>query len=249
MVFLTFIGFLSFNSAKLWGNDFLLAQVWANEHPTSMRAQTFAAEQWIETGDLDKAINHFKAIQKFHPDEISAHTSLLLLQCSQGYPISKSQLNVLEKLHATGKFSNNVLQHLTYIRKNMATICPSINAQHLKRFIAMLLSNPNYHQFPEIKHYIVYEKGLLGMQLRELDYAMQGLDQAYQIRPDPEIAIQQASILASAGLYDHALRYLNLARDTQISDWKKFINNNDDRINTLEQKIRIDQKFLPEKSP
>ena len=88
--------------------------------------------------------------------------------------------------------------------------CQRLNYQDLQQCMDALLANPRYY---------LARKNLYALQARLyateglLNPAMETMDKAFAIEPTADFALLQMKWLASAGLFDDALRYVQKARE------------------------------------
>ena len=236
-------GFLSYQSSFIWGNAPLLANVWAEENPTSIRAQQYAAGFWVHMGDYEKALDHYYTVLEYHPDSVGVMCQVVAVKCHMNQ-LDRSDLDKLIQLARTGQYITTTLDCINRLPTSYEeeTTCPAVTGDTVDELLGALLENPHYAGYSGTRRQIYYAKGLIGIHRHDLNFTMKNLDKAFQAKPSVEIAMMQAKFLASAGLYDDALKYLRIAQNTafkkSIKDRvKEWLLPREDNMDKLEQAI------------
>ena len=244
--------FLSYQSSIIWGDRALLTKVWVEENPTSLRAQQSAAIFWRELGDNDKTLEHLQLGIKYNQDSVGMKCQITMLKCEMN-DLSNEEFNELVEIARVGEFNAITLDCIDRLQKLFKEeICPVLTFESYNTLMEALLENPVYN-YPRSLQEIYYLKGVIGGQRRDLNEAMENLDKAYQATPNVDIALAQTTLLASAGLYDDALDYVQIARNgayktNLVSYVKYWLLPFDDKIDKVEQAILQIKKTATEKN-
>ena len=239
--------FLGYQSSIVWGNRGLLTNIWVEENSTSLRAQNLSAAFWEDMGENEKALEHLELAFKQNPGAVGIKCQIVQKKCDMNQ-LSSEEFDELAQLAVTGKHdfvTMNCIGELQKLYDHDA--CPVLNLQRLNTLLDALLSNPKYHNWAKSRQEIYYFKGIIGIKRRDLNEAVSNLEKAYQVVPDVNIALTQATLLASAGLYEDALHYVQIARHgaykkTIMQRVKHWLLPVDDRIDSIEQIIMQGKK-------
>lgn len=228
-LFITIATLMTWQSSQVWGDHARLANVWAAESPTSVRAQQTAADYWFRQGDLQKTRHCLETGLAHHPERLLIHLQLLMLDCLQGKTINQRMAMSLAAAEKTAYDAANfkTLQILQrYVRERR---CPELTYEQLIAVNKALLINPTYTEHGDGLSQIHFELARLHAARRNLNLAIKHMDNAYAAAPSPDIALNQAALLLSAGLPDAAMEYIEKARRAdagtklKLHDKKRFI--------------------------
>ncbi len=214
VLYLSILAAVSFNEARLWGDPVRQAYTWAQEKPESLRAQERLANVWQVLGEHKKAATLYQAMANRHPLDAGAYLAWLSLGCYDDTVALPNKQTLLARIeHAV--YSNAPIASLDVIvTTKEKRSCPRINDQYVFEIINALRGNPAYK--PHLTN-LGFLAGRLHATNGNLDGAIKSLDMAYAAQPRVDIAFMQAGLLATAGLYDDALRYLERARQAASS--------------------------------
>lgn len=209
VLYLPILAIITFNESRLWGDPVTQAYTWAQEKPHSLRAQERLASVWHALGERQKAAELYKSIADHHPKDAGGYLGWLSLGCYDEEVALPDRQAVLDRL-GRAAFSNAPIASLDVIvTAKEKKGCARIDNAYLVEIIDTLLANPAYE--PHLVN-LNFLAGRLYAVMGELDKAIGALDRAYAGSPRVDIALTQAGLLATAGLYDDALRYLDRAR-------------------------------------
>lgn len=214
VLYLSILAAVSFNEIRLWGDPIRQAYTWAQEKPESRRAQERLASVWQALGEYERAAAVYHGIAENHPLDVGAYLAWLSLGCFDD-AVSLPDRNTLFARLRKASFSNAPIASLDFIVTNKEKKgCARVNDEHVFEIINALEANPAYK--PHLMN-LGFLAGRLHATNGNLDGAIKSLDVAYAAQPRVDIAFMQAGLLATAGLYDDALRYLERARQAASS--------------------------------
>lgn len=199
-------------STRTWGDTGLLFYSWAVEHPTSLRAQRNYSAYLERAGLPDHAIKVLDEAYKVHPYDVSLLLAKLNIQCDQQLD---EMLGVDEIIDASGgaRFTDGVLFHIEKLTdKVIAGQCSNYNEDKLHRLFDYLENLPLLAEKWRYAARLYYLHANLYIHQRNLSGAMAKLEQVYQFQPTVDVALKQAVLLGSAGLYEQALERVQAAR-------------------------------------
>jgi len=210
VIMLGLIVTITWNESLLWANPYRQAITWAAERPLSSRAQEYLAGVWIVEKKDDEALKVFKRMIELHPRDASGYMHWMRLTCTDRdlpMPNMRTVVDTL-KISAYSTVPVGRMEEIVMLREKNQ--CQRLNYQELQQCMDALLANPRYY---------LARKNLYALQARLyataglLNPAMETMDKAYAIEPTADFALLQMKWLASAGLYDDALRYVQKARE------------------------------------
>jgi len=217
------LSWLCFSNAQVWGSPVLLTHIWAEEHKTSKRAINDMVRLYLIAGRKEEARSYMHRIGEIYPDLVSVK---LFEMYSFGCRESESSI-IDENFVEVTKSAEFDLGAISAIQQLNSKIingkCPALSDKLYIEIANSLANNPNF-----VGHRkgvsILYESiARVYFKKRHLNETMEYLDKAYEAYPRYVIALDQALILSSAGLYDDAERYVKLARETVPSNKMRLI--------------------------
>lgn len=209
VLYLSILAAVSFNEARLWGDPVRQAYTWAQEKPESLRAQERLANVWQVLGEHKKAAAVYQAMANHHPSDAGAYLGWLSLGCYDDAVSLPDQQMLLARVKRA-IYSHAPIASLDFIvTAKEKKSCIRVNDQYVFKIIDTLRANPAYK--PHLAN-LGFLAGRLYAVNGNLDGAIKALDTAYAAQPRVDIAYIQAGWLASAGLRNEALRYLEQAR-------------------------------------
>lgn len=228
---------VTWQSTQLWGNPLMLAEVWANEHPRSTRAQQLSANYWSQLGEYDKAEDQLRKMLVADPRNSAAKVEKVLLNCQRGADIKRLNFSeILDGLkYSTWDTATPVAIH-DIMDLHVKGGCRGVTYTHILRMIDVLTANRSFQLNSKIMAHLYYIKGRIHALHKEREKAVHALRQAYILDPNVDLALTEAGILISAGQFDDALtavakastadRYtpLNLKlRRAELQQWENHI--------------------------
>ena len=222
----------------LWGQPFIASQLWAREHPASIRTMNFLAESYLASGNIAKARQVLEQAAHAHPIEIGLALNAMVLTCrdetiSQDAAASKIQALYRGVLNnaPTSKYSASASGALLLLQDliNQGK-CQSFERAHLHKILALLMTNPSYTASGRQLNYLHNLWAGLYRDERNLNDALKHLQAAWAAESDIGTAVLIVSALISAGLRDEAQAFLKEAQQNPPAnpvlrrEWRKIIN-------------------------
>lgn len=209
VLYLSIFAAITFNEARLWGDPVRQAYTWAKEKPYSIRAQERLAGIWQALKEYQKAAAIYREMGKKFSRDVGSYVAWLSIGCYDSSIELPNQQTLLQNLK-NARFSNAPVASLDVIvTAKEKGECTRISDAHVLELIDALVQNPKYAAHLDNLSLLA---GRLYANMGYLDNAIKALDRAYMKSPRVDIAFFQADLLASAGLYDDALRYVEKAR-------------------------------------
>jgi protein O-mannosyl-transferase len=209
LAWIAMLALISGLQAQTWGNQKLLANIWAAEHPASLRANQQITSYYFDAGQYQKAFDLQIAAQQAGLPEVDYPLSALLIKCLRPEVASTGNLitavtNSLPK----SPYSNSSMQYIQLLRNEVlsGTCADTLNQSDwlllTDAFIGNAVLQPLTEPFLRNERASLYAKKL------DLNLTMQELQRAYEIAPSIELSQKIAEVLLSAGLVDDAEKWL-----------------------------------------
>jgi len=213
LLLLIFSGLLSYQSAKAWGNTVDLAAVWAYEHPDSLRAQRVYGQILGKLKQYDAAIKVLETTYRKYPEDIGLPIAMLEYACAGGFPPQYSVKDIVERVE-DAKFNGGLGVFIQdFIDTTVNNNCNAVSRHDIHKLLTAMESVPGMKGTAMAQLLLLHSN--IYVQERQLSPAIELLDKALMHRKASIIPIKQAKLLASAGLYDEALKYLQIAREIE----------------------------------
>lgn len=226
--------------ATHWGKPNQLFLLWAQESPTSARAQVGAAQALIEAGQPKLALNHLRSVNN-RLDE-SLFVALQYTFYLERFDLLKPQhIEALKTAVATRAINSDSLAGL----RRLAEYAASGKSQRLSiadmhTILAAFETNPHYTHSRHAKRLTAYLQGLLFLKQSKSAQALMKFRLSLQRHTDVERGMQQVALLASHGYFSQALMHLAdaekvLARqpDRSLKQKRAFYEQEIERIRRL----------------
>ena len=215
MVLVLFIGmecFLTWQSAAPWGNEDRLMQTTLVEHPSSLRAQQYVANQYIARGQYQEALAAQERLATIYPEHTSTRLSILNLSCLLDVATPR-QVNETLSFLEHSKFDTQIAGFLGPLISNVtARSCNVLGFAEIDALFDSLLRNSTMARIAGARGAAHYFKGIAYQHSGNLAGALEQLDLSYVAKPEIDIRLQQIVWLLASGRPDDAERYLILAR-------------------------------------
>lgn len=203
---------LTYARSSLWGNLDELSLVWAQQNPSSRRAQQQAAIVWSQRGQPRRALAHIETALHYQPHAPVLNLQALMLHCGIS-PVKKGALVRTEHWLSKGHYSDYVYRNLQrVINLKKQGECAPIRTQQLFDLDQALLTNHAVKNQGSAHQRILYAQGQLLLMQDKKSQAEAAINQAFQAEPTVASAMQLTGLLATNGDYDAALRMLQNAK-------------------------------------
>lgn len=207
--------FILHEAAETWGNRYLAAELWYEQHPNSERAAQFLSIYYSKTGQHEKASEIIYAAHQRNPHKPGLALQTLQLSCGLGNEQERLSQLLSSKGRdtlSTGKPNTVICDAADAIKeKVIAGRCGSITPENALALIDIVLENPRLENAPDIKYCLNGNKAGYYFHERNLSKTVEHMEIAYSYKPLAADAAQIAELLASAGLYNEGLARLNEA--------------------------------------
>lgn len=212
--YLVTLSVVLFNTTSLWGNPPLAGEYWAIQHPDSVRANQYLAQQLMAAGDSGGVRRVLQRFSESHPDSASVGLQTLLLNCIA--EPDKSQEAHAETLRAglkSARFEHAVFETLSELYRTVRQHpCGSINGSTVYDLAQSAAANPAFKGVPVAYHNLHILMSEEAFEQRDLNLTMHHIEEALSSNytlPTLRLAVD---VLMSAGLYAEAQDFADDAR-------------------------------------
>jgi tetratricopeptide (TPR) repeat protein len=205
-----FVG-ISVSNAKVWGDEASIAQVWAKEHPGSLRAQRMLVNSYRSQSRIDLAQLQLINTMKQFPDNADLWLQYVIFECALKGELKDGLVKAVDRQLSSGVVApgvDTILLNLIKIEK--MDLCRGLDKPVITRFIDAMLSNPQITG-RVTKQFLYYFSGNLFIALNNIPEAMTAYDSAFSQSPNIDLLFNQIEWMLAAGIYDVAEEYLQKA--------------------------------------
>jgi hypothetical protein len=206
-------------AAKTWGDETLIANVWAHEHPGSPRAQLDAIKFWLTEGQVERARHHHTIAVKHNPDDSGLQLyGFLVDRCNKDSDLDFGvSLQRLTEIIPHGRFDHASLDSIRFLIEKSSTGRCEISDSEILEIVDLYLRNPKFRSVAQARGFLYQAQSRVHIRAGNLTATIDAMDKAYEAVPNYGFPLNQAYLLYTAGLYDDALRYIERARNTPPS--------------------------------
>ena len=244
LAFLCFSAFLTWQSARLWGNETAMMFVALHDHPGSLRARQYVANRYIAAEEYDKALATQLDIADDFPTHASTRLSILNLRCLTG-SLTPADVNATRAFLESSSHDQQITGFLMPLLVNAGSgQCGAFGLGDYQALLDALLENPLVRRESRMRGAIHYFSGRAHYETGDLEAAIAALDRSFGANAEIDIRLQQVVWLLEAGVADGARRYLEQTReDLARRRWERDVLAADievleQRVAALEQSVR-----------
>jgi protein O-mannosyl-transferase len=196
--------------ADLWGNSQQQALLWAKLNPASPRAQANAANYEMAMGQPQAAKLRLEAVLHEHPADPQIALNILSANCQLG-GMTASDLRLAENTLRYLSKGESVIFHWlgNAIQSSKTGSCPGISSHAVSSMLDAAEQNPRLNRVTGRMQDIDHLRGQLALSLHQPAQALAWFDKGLALRPNPQMAFEQAAMLGSAGYPAEGLRHLS----------------------------------------
>ncbi len=238
-IFIGVCGLATWQNTTLWGDTLLMSEIWAEEHPSSLRAQQNSANQWALRGHIDKANQRIEQLLSFHPEHTSAQIELFIVPCVTGKSPTPAELESLYAVLRKGKPDFAAPQAIQVIRElKRSGNCRGIEEEQIDDMINALLDNPATLSNSDITGHLRYALAQRYVEQGELNKAIKMLSETLSHYRSVDVALFKTNLHVAQREFDDAVESIALAREIdkhrifgfpmhkdRIDSWERHITN------------------------
>jgi tetratricopeptide (TPR) repeat protein len=207
------MSYLCSSNAKTWSSPSIMFPRWAQEHPRSLNARIHLVAYLQSNGSPQAALSILEEIYTEAPQRIDIALYALSVACNHAIDTRIQVVTILrdiDKAEYNGGFSSS-LDDLISSLGNNATPCKSIDRKSLHDILFRLQDNPTFQGRRAELAQLLVKHAQLFVAEGNLNQSMSLLDEARDLTGGADIPLYQAMLLNSAGLYEAALDYIDIA--------------------------------------
>lgn len=206
---LLLLAVITFQRTSGWGDPDQLARLWAIQNPDSARAQATLAMTEARTGDPIGAMERIDAAWRKRPAELQLALNYANAACLSGRLPAAAVPRIGDALRQANQGLPLAGDWLaTAISLAGAGECQGLGLPEVQAWLAAAEANPLAQGALGVES-LAPLHAQLALQRRDPDEALGYLKLALAARATPDMAALQASTLATAGYYRHALALLD----------------------------------------
>ena len=213
------VALFTHQSSSIWGSPHRFLAVSAYEHPESLRAQSIYARYLDKKGAHAKAVEILSHTHSRHKQDIALVLAIFTISCQNNFsqPFSFDQIISSVKQSSYSGHFTSILHN--FIKTTLKHSCYGYTSDDLHKVLHALEETDGLQSTVLIDLLLVHSD--IYVADGNLNMAMETLNKAFSKKPLSLIAARQAQLLASAGLYDDALVFLEKAK--KADNRRKFL--------------------------
>lgn len=210
-------------SARAYQSEARLTAIWSTQQPDSIRAQTMLANHWLQSGQPEAARAVVEAAQRINPRNPALAEMHLYLDCMIG-TASEQEVDDLADLLRMAPWYRTGHEYMEQLRLMARSgQCSALTPARWRTLVQALLENPAYARNGISAGFLHYQLAQDGLSEGNLDTVIHELGEAYRFDPDANLPRLQAQYLASAGLFDDAIRILQNTDYTRLPRLRRLL--------------------------
>lgn len=217
--------------------------VWAVEHPGSVRTRFEQLHYWLALGQYDKVDELILQYAERRKDDASMFAFRFFVEsCFKGAEKTiGGSLERLREIAPDARFEFASLEALRALTRRLDKKTCTHTADQVIQIIDLYLANEKFAANSLTREGLYQAKAKVYRKLGDLDKTIRALDEAFVASNKYHYRVEQAMLLASAGLYEEALGFIDKARDAPKRSWFEPIWRDPD-IDRAEAAIRYWQR-------
>lgn len=220
IIFLWFISlvFVSWSSAKVWGDKEKLSNIWIEEHPLSSRARIDAVKYWLTNQDIERAFELLEDGVRMKPMDAGLLIYGYIVQhCNTIDSYNEFSFTRMSEVIPVASFDHGSLDAVRWLMKNYKDRC-SLTLSDLEKVILLYLSNEKFYGVSPARAVLYHSLSEVYKLKGQLSPTIESLEKAYEARPRYEFVLQAASYLSMAGNFEQATYFLERAKKTNTDN-------------------------------
>lgn len=195
--------------AEVWGDVRTQALVWAQINPHSARAQANAAQIEMQTGHPQAAVDRLETLLATQPDQVQLAFNLIGARCLTGGVVPGNIDAARAAMRSTQSIGGLFAHWFDRILPvALSGSCRGFGPTELLSLIHAGLQNPKLGEAGPRQDF-TYLRGRIALAQHQPDAALADFTQALDLQVRPEMALQAAATMGTAGYPSHGLRLLD----------------------------------------
>lgn len=200
-----------FQTTSAWNGGAVTATIWHQQHPNSIRAAQFLANQHLDALRFDEARRVLEEAAQRHPDSVllQIQSTRICLGREDAYP------EVLERVSDRLRTSPRLTPTAAYEFILMAQdddpslLCPPRTYPVILELIDALLANPLYARNNSARGHLLLAKAFIHGRLDRDEEAVEYFIESFRVKPNLDVAFYGLSLMANLGEYPRAFAFLD----------------------------------------
>lgn len=215
--YLLLLAIVLLNFTSLWGRPPVAAEVWAMQHPDSLRATQYRALQLMNAGDSDEVRRILQGYAESHPESASVALQVLMFDCvAEPDRSHEDRLQQIGEALRVAKFEYSVFDTLHDLyRTAKRERCHSVTGRAVYELAAAASENPAFRAVPTAHHNLHVLMAEEAVASRDLDLTMHHIELALSSHYTLSTLFMAVDVLVSAGLHQEADAFINDARSRE----------------------------------
>jgi len=238
LAWLSMTAFIGHITARSWGDELALAEVWVLERPKSTRAVQTLASAYVKLGFFDAASKVLQRGKERIPGADELLFQHALLDCIAGKASRETFANLID-LAESSRWARVVPEVMASLRQHAgARQCNgALSPDVYRELVFALLDNEQFRARSETIGYLRNELGMLYLDIGQPGEALEQFQKSFDANPDPQIAINEANIAIYLSRFEYADKALERAVDVRRPLFKQWLYPIEPRIETVRARI------------
>lgn len=193
------LAFMTYENAQIWGNQKQQALIWAYINPDSSRAQAYAAQIEMQTGEPLQAAERLQKALQLHPDEPQLALNLIGAHCMLG---DTNEGDIHAAQHALYVAPNTDALLVHWFDRMLPVVengrCPSFTMTVFRSLIDAAAQSPRMTANGEQQDF-TFLRGRIALAQNDGNTALTDFHTALDLQVKPDIALEGAATLGAAG--------------------------------------------------
>lgn len=218
-IYLVFFVVITKQNVDIWSSKVLMAEVWARDHPRSVRAQQIRADLWSRIGYSEEAHEIVRDIADKQPNSMASQLQNLLQGCRADPDNVDDHLEkAISRVPGT-HFDHAVLPTLIILKDTHRRRCPDLSEDELLRLIDVILDQESVNLRSKAVADLLYVRATVLAREGELQNAVAHLYAAFNKKPSYDIGLVSVLYLYNLGEYNEAMKALEDVQSIDLPPW------------------------------
>lgn len=194
---------LCFQTTTIWKNPIRQAEIWAAEHPQSLRAKLTAGHMLRASGNTVQAMSLLDP-RGFENPSSAHYIAYGNMSCMTGTPPRTPWLEAAANKVSATYVARFLPMQIQYILLTSLEGKCSVTGEDVIKLVDAHLAQPGYRQYQQTNYDLHAIKQRVLANLGHLDEAVVYLDRMHAIKPDPGLLLTKSSIHLDLANFDEA---------------------------------------------
>jgi protein O-mannosyl-transferase len=206
-------------NVDIWSSKILMGEIWAREHPHSVRAQQIRADVWSRAGRGSNAHEILQEIADAQPGVMASQLQQLLSGCRADPDNIELYLDKAIARINNAHFDFAVIPTLITLKDTYRQRCAKLTPERMLELIDTILRQPSVEKRSAAVRDLLYVRATVLAAAGELKSAVAHLYAAFHRRPNYDLGLTAVEYLFNLGWYRDALRALEDVEAIELQPW------------------------------